>query len=53
MTTASPTVWRVFPLRPTDPPVRRFAVLAVVGAVLVATLGGWLFARSSSASFVI
>ena len=53
MTTASPTVWRVFPLRPTDPPVRRFAVLAVVGAVLVATLGGLLFASAGVAAIAV
>ncbi len=43
---ASPRARRFFPLRSTDPPVRRFAVLAVLGGGVVAGLGGWLFASA-------
>ncbi|MDX2026762.1 CDP-alcohol phosphatidyltransferase family protein [Microcella sp.] len=50
MTAASPTARRIFPLRPTDPPVRRLAVLAVVGLGVVAGLGGWLFASAGGAA---
>jgi phosphatidylglycerophosphate synthase len=41
---AAPRAGRWFPLRPTDTPVRRFAVLAPVGLALVVGLGAWLFA---------
>jgi phosphatidylglycerophosphate synthase len=53
MTAASPTVRRVFPMRPTDPPVRRFAVLAVVGAGVVAGLGSLVFASAGVAAIVV
>ena len=38
-----PRVWHWFPMRPTDTPVRRFAVLAPVGLAVVVGLGGLFF----------
>ena len=43
MTTVDARVWRWFPLRPTDTPVRRFVVLAPVGLAMVAGLGVGVF----------
>jgi len=40
---AGPRAWRWFPLRPTDTPVRRFAVVSPVGLGVVVGLGTWLF----------
>lgn len=47
---ATPRAGRFFPLRATDPPVRRFAVLAAVGAGVVVGLGSWLFASAGLAA---
>ena len=43
---AAPRAWRFFPLRSTDPPVSRFAVLAPVGIGVVGALGALLFASA-------
>lgn len=40
---AAPRVWRWFPMRPTDTPVRRFLFLAPAGLAVVGGLGALLF----------
>jgi len=50
---AAPRAWPWFPLRPTDTPVRRFAVLAPVGLVVVAGLGAWLFADAGLLAILV
>lgn len=50
---AAPRSGRFFPLRPTDPPVSRFAVLVPVGLGVIAALGAGLFASSGVVAIVI
>jgi len=44
---------RFFPLRPTDPPVRRFAVLAPVGLGVVAALGAGFFGSAGALAIIL
>lgn len=53
MTTVDARVWRWFPLRPTDTPVRRFAVLATVGLAVVVGLGAGVFGAAGALALTI
>ncbi len=53
MTTVDARVWRWFPLRPTDTPVRRFAVLAPVGVAVVAGLGVGAFGSAGALAIAV
>lgn len=53
MTTADARVWRWFPLRPTDSPVRRFVTLAPVGLAVVAALGAGVFAEAGPLAILV
>lgn len=50
---AAPGGGRFFPLRPTDTPVRRFAVLAPVGLGVVAALGAGFFGSAGALAIVL
>jgi hypothetical protein len=50
---AGPKAWPWFPLRPTDTPVRRFAVIAPLGLAIVGGLGFGLFADAGLLAIVV
>ncbi|OYX55796.1 MAG: hypothetical protein B7Y93_04510 [Micrococcales bacterium 32-70-13] len=53
MTAVDARAGRFFPLRPTDTPVRRFAVLAPVGLGVVAAVGAGVFGSAGALAIIL